>query len=36
MLLDFCDDDDWTLVRALIECNAHTPEQGVWRKAFRC
>ncbi|MBR8396858.1 phosphatidylinositol-specific phospholipase C [Burkholderia cenocepacia] len=36
MLLDFCDDDDWALVRVLIECNAHTPEQGVWRKAFRC
>ncbi|WP_155768808.1 phosphatidylinositol-specific phospholipase C [Burkholderia diffusa] len=28
MLLDFCDDDDWALVRALVECNDHVPEPG--------
>jgi hypothetical protein len=36
MLLDFCDDDDWALVRALIACNDHVPAPGVWRKTFRC
>ncbi|WP_174997824.1 phosphatidylinositol-specific phospholipase C [Burkholderia lata] len=36
MLLDFCDDDHWALVRALIACNDHVPAPGVWRKTFRC
>ncbi|WP_175797303.1 phosphatidylinositol-specific phospholipase C [Burkholderia ambifaria] len=32
VLLDFCDDDDWALVRALVECNEHVREPGGSRR----
>ena len=36
VLLDFCDDDDWALVRALVECNEHVREPGGSRRLSGC
>ncbi|WP_162999188.1 phosphatidylinositol-specific phospholipase C [Burkholderia sp. Nafp2/4-1b] len=36
MLLDFCDDDDWALVRALVECNQQAPGAGGRRRTVGC
>ncbi|MBR8252231.1 phosphatidylinositol-specific phospholipase C [Burkholderia ambifaria] len=36
VLLDFCDDDDWALVRALVECNDHVRESDGSRRLIGC
>ncbi len=36
MLLDFCDDDDWALVRALVGCNDHAPASGERCRSVGC
>jgi 1-phosphatidylinositol phosphodiesterase len=36
LLLDFCDDDDWGLVRALVECNEHVREPCDGRRLIGC
>ncbi|WP_422613905.1 hypothetical protein [Burkholderia ambifaria] len=36
MLLDFCDDDDWGLVQALVECNQHVRELRLRRGSIGC
>jgi len=36
VLLDFCDDDDWALVRALVECNDHVREPDGSRRLIGC
>ncbi|WP_175724134.1 phosphatidylinositol-specific phospholipase C [Burkholderia ambifaria] len=36
VLLDFCDDDDWALVRALVACNDHAPASGERCRSMGC
>ncbi|WP_175695167.1 phosphatidylinositol-specific phospholipase C [Burkholderia ambifaria] len=36
VLLDFCDDDDWGLVRALVACNDYAPASGERCRSMGC
>jgi 1-phosphatidylinositol phosphodiesterase len=36
VLLDFCDDDDWALVQALVACNDHAPASGERCRSMGC